>query len=409
MLSMNVYKPVRLLSAAVLTATALSLTISTKAMAVEPTSDWDTVLSEARGQTVYFNAWGGSDRINSYLQWSAERLEADYGVTLEHVKVGDIAEVVGQLEAAKSVGRNEDGNVDLMWVNGENFAAMKRNNLIWGEFANHLEHTDIVKDSPSIKNDFSVPVEGLESPWGGAQLVFIYDTAVVETPPASSAELLTYVKEGGRFTYPAPPAFHGTTLVKQFLTEVTANTEALSQPVDESTFDEVTAPLWAYLDELHPMLRGGGKSWPNNAESTRQMLDDGEVDIAISFNPNEATAAVQGGQLPDTVRTYVFDEGTIGNTHFVTIPWNASSKAGAMVVANFFISPEAQARKANPDFWGDPTVLNVAALSDEEQKAFAEIDLGPWALPIGGGAVLPEPHASWAEALEKAWIERYGS
>jgi len=379
------------------------------AAAVEPDSEWELVLKEAQGQTVYFNAWGGSDRINTYLQWAADEIQENYGVKLNHVKVGDIAEVVSQLDAAKAVGRNEEGNVDLMWVNGENFAAMKRKSLTWGPFAHHLENSQKVASSPSITYDFSVPVEGLESPWGGAQLVFIHDNAVVENPPKSAAELLAYVKAGGRFTYPAPPAFHGTTLVKQFLHELTANRDALAQPVDAESFESVTEPLWAFLDELHPVLRGAGRSWPNNAETTRQMLDDGEVDIALSFNPNEATAAVRGGQLPDSVRTYVFAEGTIGNTHFVTIPWNARAKAGAMVVANFLISPMAQARKANPDFWGDPTVLNLDALNDAEKQAFSAIDLGPWALPIGSGSVLPEPHASWAEALEAAWIERYGS
>jgi len=124
-------------------------------------------------------------------------------------------------------------------------------------------------------------------------------------------------------------------------------------PVEEVDFDAVTASLWAYLDELHPNLRGGGRTWPVSGEATLQLLDDGEVDIALSFNPNEASAAVRSGQLPESVRTYVFDEGTIGNTHFVTIPWNASSAAGAMVVADFLLSPKAQIRKADPEFWGD--------------------------------------------------------
>ncbi len=392
-------------------AIGLALFASAHVKAVEPDSPWADVVAEARGQSVYFNAWGGSERINSYLAWAAEHLSDEYGVTLEHVKVGDIAEIVGQLEAAKLVGRNDKGNVDLMWVNGENFAAMKREALTWGSFATHLPNAQFVKDSPSIKADFSVPVDGLESPWGGAQLVFIHDTATVEEPPRSAQALLNFVKEGGRFTYPAPPAFHGTTFVKQLLIELGAGseavTDALANDVTNSDFDAVTAPLWAYLDSLHPMLRGNGKTWPTSGEMTRQLLDDGEIDIALSFNPNEATAAVSGGQLPDTVRTYVFDNGTIGNTHFVTIPWNANAKAAAMVTANFFISAEAQARKADPEFWGEPTVLDVSTLEPTDQALFAGIDLGIWALPIGEGSVLPEPHASWANALETAWLERY--
>ncbi|MFT4729471.1 MAG: putative thiamine transport system substrate-binding protein [Granulosicoccus sp.] len=385
---------------------------SFQAQAVEPDSAWSDVLTEAKGQTVYFNAWGGSERINSYLAWAGKRLNADYGITLEHVKVGDIAEIVGQLEAAKLVGRNENGNVDLMWVNGENFAAMKRQELTWGSFATALPNAKFVQDSPSVKADFSVPVEGLESPWGGAQLVFIYDTVVVAEPPRSAAALLEFVRDGGRFTYPAPPAFHGTTFVKQLLIELNASSgqaaSAMANPVEDADFEAVTASLWEYLDALHPLLRGSGKSWPTSGEMTRQLLDDGENDIAISFNPNEATAAVKGGQLPDTVRTYVFDNGTIGNTHFVTIPWNASAKAAAMVTADFLISPEAQARKADPEFWGEPTVLAVSTLDESDQALFKKIDLGVWALPIGSGSTLPEPHASWANALEVTWLERYG-
>lgn len=370
---------------------------------------WDEQLQQAKGQTVYFNAWGGGDRINAYIEWAAKRVKEDFDVTLEHVKIGDIAEVVGQLEAAKAVGRDTDGNVDLMWVNGENFAAMKRNGLTFGPFAKTLPNTELVKDSPSIKMDFSVPVEDLESPWGGAQLVFFHDSAQLPNPPKSADALLAFVKGGGRFAYPAPPIFHGTTMVKQFLYELTDQPAALAQPVDDADFESVTAPLWRFLDELHPMLWGKGKSWPNSAEKTRQMLDDGELDIALSFNPNEASAAVKDGQLADTVRTFVFDAGTIGNTHFVTIPYNAKAKAGAMVVANFLISAEAQARKVSPDVWGDPTVLDMQKLSDEDKNRFAAIDLGPWVLQADSAKTLPEPHASWAGALEQAWLERYGN
>lgn len=370
---------------------------------------WETTVEHAKGQTVYFNAWGGSDRINSYISWAADRIYEDYGVTVEHVKIGDTAEVVGQLEAAQAVGKDTDGNVDLIWINGENFAAMKNTGLTWGPFAEVLPNAALLKTSESLTMDFSVPVEGLESPWGGAQLVFIYDTAVVSKPPGSANELLDFVTGEGRFTYPAPPDFHGTTMVKQLLIELTDNHDALSQPVEDADFASVTQPLWDYLDQLHPNLWGKGKSWPASAENTRQMVDDGEIDIAVSFNPNEATAAVKSGQLPETVRTYIFDKGTIGNTHFLTIPYNAKAKAGAMVAANFFINVEAQARKADPQFWGDLTVLDLDKLAEEERELFTDIDLGPWSLPLGTGITLPEPHASWAEALEEEWLKRYGN
>ena len=407
MISLQGFAPLLRVAAAAL----LLASTSVHSQSLQPDAAWDDVLSEAQGQTVYFNAWGGSERINQYLQWAADELQDEYGVTLKHVKVGDIAEVVGQLDAASLAGRDEDGNVDLMWVNGENFASLKAKGLLWGDFADNLPNAALVKDSPSITADFSVPVEGLESPWGGAQLVFIVDSATTDTPPRSAEALLDFVGSGGRFAYPAPPVFHGTTLVKQFLIELThddaAVQKALAAPVEDADFVAITKPLWDYLDKLHPKLRGAGKSWPASAETTRQLLDDGELDIALSFNPNEASAAVRNDQLPDTVRTYVFDDGTIGNTHFVTIPWNATAKAGAMVAANFLLSPEAQARKADPEYWGDPMVLDLSLLDEEQRVLFESIDRGIWSLPLGEGEVLSEPHASWTRALEEAWVARY--
>lgn len=385
-----------------------SLALSAQAD-VKPDSPWSEVVAEASGQSVFFNAWGGADNINRYIEWVGEQVQSRYGVTLEHVKVGDIAEIVSQIDTAKQVGRDTEGNVDLMWINGENFAHLKREGLLFGDFASHIPNAALVADKPSIAFDFSVPVEGLESPWGGAQLVFIYDQAFLPEPPTDARALKDYVLAGGRFAYPAPPAFHGTTFVKQLLLELTDQPEVLAKPVERADFAAVTQPLWDYLDALHPALRGQGRVWPASGDETRQLLDDGEVDIALSFNPNDAAAAVRAGQLPDTVRTYVFDAGTIGNTHFVSIPFNARAKAGAMVVANFLLSPEAQARKADPAVWGDPSVLDIAQLDPSLRTQFTAIDFGPWALPLEAlNQTLPEPHASWTRALEDAWLERYG-
>ena len=71
---------------------------------------------------------------------------------------------------------------------------------------------------PTTRVDFSEPVDGMEAPWGMAQLTFYADRARVAQPPASWAELLDWARRNpGRFTYPKPPAFHGTTFLKQLL------------------------------------------------------------------------------------------------------------------------------------------------------------------------------------------------
>lgn len=400
----------RLLTAVFAVFTTLLIPIEASAQS----QAWEDVLSDAKGQTVYFHAWGGEPRINAYIQWAAREVERAYGVRVVHVKISDTANVVSQVLAEKSVGKETGGAVDLIWINGENFASMKENGLLasagWAETLPNWAYVDI-ENKPTVKIDFTVPTDGQESPWGMAKLVFMYDSARISEPPSDLAGLLDYAKRNpGRFSYPQPPNFFGTTFLKQVLADTVANKDVLSRPVDKATFDETVAPLFAFLDDLHPNLWRQGQAFPKNAADMRQLLADSELDIAFSFNPGDASGAIANGELPETVRTFVFDGGTIGNTHFVAIPFNSSSQAGAKVYANFLLSPMAQTRKQEPEIWGDPTVLNVAALPANEKALFDAMDLGPATLsPEDLGPVLPEPHPSWVSALEEAWIARYGA
>src|SRR5690606_38072176 len=127
-----------------------------------------------------------------------------------------------------------------------------------------------------------------------------------------------------------------------------------------------------------------------------------EVDIIFAFNPADASSAIANGELPDTVRSFVFPSGTIANSHFLTIPYNAAAKAGALVAADFMLSPAAQARKQDPKVWGDPTVLSMAKLSADDRARFEALDLGIATLaPADLGPALDEPHPSWMDRLEQ--------
>lgn len=372
--------------------------------------DWDDVLAEARGQTVFFNAWAGSEKINAYIAWAGERVLADYGVTLRHVKIDDTATVVSRVLAEKAAGRATGGSVDLVWINGENFASMKENDLLAGPFAGDLPNFALVdvENKPTVLTDFTVPVDGLEAPWGMAQIVFMYDTARVTDPPRSMHEMLRWARANpGRLTYPEPPNFTGTTFLKQALHELTPDRSVLQHPASDTVFDTATAPLWEWLDRLTPHLWRHGRAYPANREAQRQLLDDGEIDISLTFEPAGASSAIAQGLLPDTVRTYVLEGGTIGNTHFLAIPYNSDARAAAMVVINFLLSPEAQAQKQNPEVWGDFTVLAVDKLAPADRALFDGLPRGIATLPPEALApTLGEPHPSWVSRLEDAWRRR---
>jgi putative thiamine transport system substrate-binding protein len=319
---------------------------------------------------------------------------------------------VNRLLAEKSAGRSEGGAVDLVWINGENFAALKQAGMLRGPFVETLPAFSLLdtERNPALTTDFTLPTEGYEAPWGTAQLTFYYDSAMLSEPPRTLAALAAYVRaHPGRFTYPQPPDFLGTTFLKQVLVTQAPDKAVLAKPVDEENFAAASAPVFSYLDEIQKSLWRGGRAFPQNGAGLRTLFAEREIDIGFTFNPGDASAAIEKGEVPDTVRSFGLLGGMIGNAHFLAIPSNASAKEGAMVVVNFLLSPEAQARKADPRVWGDPTVLSPQKMSPEERGLFDALPRGKAdILAEDAVPVLGEPHGSWMARLEAEWGRRYG-
>ncbi len=374
-------------------------------------ADLSAVLDAARGQTVYWNAWGGDGRTNGFIAWVGERTEELYGVSVEHVKLADTAEAVTRVVAEKAAGRDAGGSVDLIWINGPNFLAMKQQGLLHGPFVADLPNARYLDLGPgsAASVDFTIPVEGLEAPWRLAKFVFAYDTARVEAPPATMTDFVDWAAaHPGRMTHPTPANFMGATFLKQALIELAPDPSVLQRAVTDAAFDATTAPLWVWYDALRPHLWQGGRTLPENESVQQQMLNDGQIDIAMYFDPAAPAAAVAQGLLPETVRVFVPEAGSIGNISFVAIPYNAANREGAMVVANFLLDPATQARMQNIEVLGSYSVLDPARLSPDEAKLFEALPTSP-ALPSVSelGPTLLEPHPSWMTRLTDEWARRY--
>ncbi len=394
-----------------LSAALCSLLTAGAALAQPDPANWPAVLAEARGQTVYWNAWGGDPRINDFISHVGDAALARYGVTLQQVKLASTADAVSRVVAEKAAGIDAGGAVDLIWLNGENFATMQGAGLLFGPFATALPNWPLVDlaGKPAVANDFTLPTGGMESPWAMAQLVFEYDSARVAEPPRDLAALAAWAAaHPGRFSYPQPPDYLGTTFLKQVLIGLAPDPAVLQQPVEDAGYAGVTDPLWAWLDRLHPNLWRSGKAFPANEPELGQLLADAEIDIGFAFNPGRASAAIAADELADTVRTFVPDGGTISNASFVAIPYNAAHAAGAMVIADLLLDPAIQARAQDPAVLGFQTVLNVAALPGADKARFAALDLGIATLPPEAlGPALLEPHPSWMVRIAADWVVRY--
>ena len=173
----------------------------------------------------------------------------------------------------------------------------------------------------------------------------------------------------------------------------------------EKNFETAANKTYQVLTDLAPNLWRQGQTYPQSPVQLHQLLADGEVDFAMSYHPGKASEMIHDGLYPDTVRTFVFKEGTISNTHFVAIPFNASDKEGAMVVANFLISAEAQLQKANIEVWGDMPAIDIQRLDPDWQKKFKNLPRGIATLSDKElqSHQLPEPPSKILIRLEKGW------
>src|SRR6056297_113631 len=367
---------------------------------------YSEIEAAAEDSEVRFFMWGGDERINSWIDgYVADSLEKKYNISLTRVPM-DASVFINKLLAEKEAGRKE-GVIDLVWINGENFKRAKANGLLYGAVAEKLPNLELVPPE-EIEYDFGYPVEGYEVPYGKAQFVFEYDSAVFETPPPSFTELEQWVKaHPGQFTYPQPPDFTGSAFVRQALYAATGGYEQYLGSYDEALIKANEDKLWAYLKSLQPHLWQQGRDYPQDKARLDLLFERGEVGINMDYNPLAASGKVLNGRYPETVRTFVMKEGAISNIHYVALPFNAPHVPAAMVTANFLLSPEAQLSKNNPENWGDLTVLDPQRLPQEWQNRFEKLDLGPAALPVDelSAAAVPEIDSGYVEYLEKRWEE----
>ena len=335
-------------------------------------ADWQATLGAARGQTVYWHAWGGDQRTNDFIAWVGAEAMARHGVAIAHVKLSDTAEAVTRVLAEVSAGQTQGGAVDLIWINGPNFLTMKEKGLLHGPFVQDLPNArfvDLSAGSPAA-TDFTVPVEGMESPWRLAKFVLIHDAVRLPEPPRSMRALADWAAANpGRLTHPDASNFMGATFLKQALIELVPDPAILQRPAEDAAYEAATAPFWGWYEALRPNLWRGGTSFPENQSVQERLLADGEIDIAMSFDPASTAAQIAQGLLPETARVFVPEIGAIGNVSFVAIPINAAHREGAQVVANLLLDPAVQAQMQDITVLGSYAVLDPARLDADARAA----------------------------------------
>lgn len=371
--------------------------------------DWDVVLEEAKGTTVNFYGYGGDQKTNSWIDtYLSSELKEKYDITINRVGM-NIDEILNKLLNEKQLNVNT-GNIDVVWINGENFFTAKENNLLFGSFTHKLPNFNkyIDKSSVEVNYDFGFPVEGYEAPFGKSQFVMIYDSEKVNNIPVNHKELLQFAKNNpGKFTYPAPPDFTGSAFIRNIIYDIVGYEQFMDMEADEQIVREAIQPAIDYFVELKPYLWKEGNTYPSESGLLDNMYSDNEVVMTMSYNPNHVSNKIETGEFNETSRSFVFDKGTIGNTHFLAIPYNSENKSGALAVIDYILSVEAQASKYVPKTWGDLPVLDNSKLDDKEKALFDNINIGKGTVPqdVLLNNRLPEMPADLVPIIEKIWME----
>lgn len=368
---------------------------------------FDEMVEAAEGTTVTFYGWGGDEKLNDWLDNKfAPVMKEKYDITMERVPM-DIDQVLSQL-SGEIEGGEEDGSIDMIWINGENFQSAKENNMLYGPFTDKLPNFNDYVDAESedVTLDFAYPVEGYEAPYGKAQAVMIADTAVTPDVPKSAEALEEFVKKyPGKVTYPALPDFTGSAFVRNIIYEICGYEQFLDMEADKETMREAVEPAMEYLRGLNPYLWNEGKTFPDSSTTLDNMFADGEVVLNMTYDAYATALNIESGTYTDTTETFQFDKGTIGNTNFMAVAANSGNKAGAMVAINEMLSPEIQADRYEQ--LRVIPVLDNSKLSGEQKAAFDAVDLGEGVIPQDEllSKRLPEMPAELVPIIEEIWTE----
>ncbi|MGL5754650.1 MAG: ABC transporter substrate-binding protein [Paraclostridium sp.] len=364
---------------------------------------YKNIESSAKGSTVNFYGWGGNEVFNKWFDtYVIPNMKEKYDITVKRVGM-DIDTIMNKLISEKQV-KNTKGNIDVIWINGENFKVAKDNNLLFGPFTDKIENYKKYVDTKSkdITTDFGTSVDNMESPWGKASFSVVKNSDKINSTIVDSKSLKeVIVNNPGKFTYPAPPDFTGSAFVRNIIYDIVGYEKIANLPENEEKVKEAIKPAIDYLNEIKPYLWNEGKTYPATIAQLDNMYSDNEVYFTMSYAPNEVKGKIESGEFSKNTHFINFDKGNISNTHFLAIPENSENKEGSMVLINYLTSIDAQASKSNPKNWGDMTILDLNKIPKEDKSKFKySVDIK---------TQIPEIKASLVPIIEKIWMDEVSS
>lgn len=355
--------------------------------------NWADVVSGASDSKMYFWTYDAVD-WNSWIDtWLTPRMLSLYNVKLIRVPITDTADAVNRVIAEYNAGyTTSNGSVDMIWINGENFATLKNLGYAYGPWATKVPSAvNFNFSSAAIAYDFGLATQGYEMPYNEAQVVFVYNTLEVNSTSIDSmSNLLTWIQANpGKFTYAAPCTnsdcsnydFTGSVFIRHVFYYTAAPYTQFLGDFDESLYQSKAPAFFTTLRGLQSYLYNdtlyNGGHYPDSNEDVDTLFGEGKVDVTLSYDIGAVFNQIDAGKWNLTSNSIVLTSGTIANTNYVLIPANAKHKLAAIVAGNLLASTQAMFSRQQPDVLGAQQAYNPNGdnfVSGGWNDAFAYID-----------------------------------
>jgi putative spermidine/putrescine transport system substrate-binding protein len=366
------------------------------------------VLEAAKGQTVDWYMYGGDDRLNGYVNGYVKDRLAELDITLNQVKINDTAEAVNKVLGEKTAGKDEDGSVDLIWINGENFATLKQADAVRCGYVDMLPSAQYVDlEGPGIATDFGTPTEGCEVPWQQATSSLVYDsTALTEEDTASVESLFAWAEANpGRFTYAAPPDFTGSMAVRTFFFDAAGGPGRLPRGLRRAGLRGSGSQLWERLNALEPALWREGSTYPATRARCRRCSP------ATRSTPTSPTARARsaGWSRRASCRRPRAAPSSTPATSATTASRRSPTTPGTprprWCSPTCCCRPRRRSSNAGPEGAGFTSAIDLSRLPQEQAAEFERLQQSPYQVPPAdlAAATLPEVSAEYVNQLEKDW------
>lgn len=208
----------------------------------------------------------------------------------------------------------------------------------------------------------------------GSVVLLAYDTDTIPTPPKTLDALLDWIqKNPGEFTYNSPKsggsgsAFVATVLDKYVSEDARAKMTVGYEKELESEWTEG----FATLRSLNPYVYQNG-FYPNGNQQTLDLLASGEISMAPVWSDMFISGKKNGAIGESVDYTQIADPSFTGSAAYVGIPAASPRQEGALKLANFVLTPEAQELIVN-EIAGFPAI-SLDKLSEDIQVEFKDAD-----------------------------------